>query len=150
MRLEKEEVRIITEKFKEKKKEQGTSLSHKKVKDNSGQTKKNFQAGDDGNFKSQRIYKTRPNNNVSEKSDNEQFYDTRDGLTDQKEILNDKIDDFNKLNEVLSDRIKEINDNKPTGKVLKETKDGDNTNENKKRVAQIQGSRGDDNSEGSE
>ncbi|CAB4438288.1 unnamed protein product [Rhizophagus irregularis] len=31
-----------------------------------------------------------------------------------------------------------------------ETKDGDNTNENKKRVAQIQGSRGDDNSEGSE
>ncbi|PKY51313.1 hypothetical protein RhiirA4_532563 [Rhizophagus irregularis] len=45
MKLEKEEVRIITEKFKEKKKEQGTSLSHKKVKDNSGQTKKNFQAG---------------------------------------------------------------------------------------------------------
>ncbi|PKB94774.1 hypothetical protein RhiirA5_438063 [Rhizophagus irregularis] len=74
MKLEKEEVRIITEKFKEKKKEQGTSLSHKKVKDNSGQTKKNFQAGDEG----------------------------------------------------------------------------DNTNENKKRVAQIQGSRGDDNSEGSE
>ncbi|GET58511.1 hypothetical protein GLOIN_2v1787297 [Rhizophagus irregularis DAOM 181602=DAOM 197198] len=29
-------------------------------------------------------------------------------------------------------------------------KEGDNTNENKKRVAQIQGSRGDDNSEGSE
>ncbi|GBC22105.2 hypothetical protein GLOIN_2v1787298 [Rhizophagus irregularis DAOM 181602=DAOM 197198] len=45
MKLEKEEVRIITEKFKEKKKEQGTSLSHKKVKNNSGQTKKNFQAG---------------------------------------------------------------------------------------------------------
>ncbi|PKY51312.1 hypothetical protein RhiirA4_468253 [Rhizophagus irregularis] len=35
-------------------------------------------------------------------------------------------------------------------KLLKEIKDGDNTNENKKRVAQIQGSRGDDNSEGSE
>ncbi|PKK60352.1 hypothetical protein RhiirC2_793440 [Rhizophagus irregularis] len=35
-----------------------------------------------------------------------------DGLTDQKEILDDKIDDFNKLNEAFSDRIKEINDNK--------------------------------------
>ncbi|CAB4426611.1 unnamed protein product [Rhizophagus irregularis] len=98
--------------------------------------------GKDDNFKSRRIYKTRPDNNVSEKSDDEQFYDTRDGLTDPKEILNDKIDDFNKLNEVFSGRIKEINGNEPTGKVLKETKDGDNINENKKRVAQIKGSRG--------
>ncbi|CAB4436583.1 unnamed protein product [Rhizophagus irregularis] len=46
--------------------------------------------------------------------------------------------------------IKEINGNEPTGKVLKETKNGDNINENKKRVAQIQGSRGDDDSEGNE
>uniref|UniRef100_U9TSE5 Uncharacterized protein n=1 Tax=Rhizophagus irregularis (strain DAOM 181602 / DAOM 197198 / MUCL 43194) TaxID=747089 RepID=U9TSE5_RHIID len=48
-----------------------------------------------------------------EKSDDEQFYDTRDALTDLKENLN---------KQVFSDRIKEINGNEPTGKVLKETK----------------------------
>jgi hypothetical protein len=48
-----------------------------------------------------------------EKSDDEQFYDTRYALTDPKENLN---------KQVFSDRIKEINGNEPTGKVLKETK----------------------------
>ncbi|PKC72266.1 hypothetical protein RhiirA1_452552 [Rhizophagus irregularis] len=57
--------------------------------------------------------------------------------------------EFTNNNVSENDRIKEINGNEPTGKVLKETKDGDNINENKKQVVQIQGSRGDDDSEGS-
>ncbi|CAB4431255.1 unnamed protein product [Rhizophagus irregularis] len=66
------------------------------------------------------------NNNVSEKSDDEQFYDTRD-VTELRKLM------------AMNQQV-----------VLKEIKDGDNINENKKRVAQIQGSRGDDDNEGSE
>ncbi|PKY52611.1 hypothetical protein RhiirA4_470354 [Rhizophagus irregularis] len=74
------------------------------------------------------IDKMTPNNNVSEKSDDEQFYGTRDALTDPKENLNDKLDDFNKLMKILVTELRKL----------------------MKRVAQIQGSRGDDDSEGNE
>ncbi|PKB99487.1 hypothetical protein RhiirA5_429607 [Rhizophagus irregularis] len=69
----------------------------------------------------------------------------------QEEVTNKLIEEIYKeyLGIEDNDRIKEINGNEPTGKVLKETKDGDNINENKKQVVQIQGSRGDDDSEGS-
>ncbi|CAG8534863.1 12156_t:CDS:2 [Rhizophagus irregularis] len=78
------------------KKEQGASLSHKKVKDNPGQTKKNSSS-------------------------------RRRKMTELRKLM------------AMNQQV-----------VLKETKDGDNINENKKHVAQIQGSRGDDDSKGSE
>ncbi|CAB4424243.1 unnamed protein product [Rhizophagus irregularis] len=100
--------------------------------------------GKDGSFRIRKIYKTNPNNNVSEKSEDEQFYDTRDSLTDPKKSFNDKIENFNKLNEVISGRINEINGNQKesTGKVSKEKRDSDIINTNKKRVAQNQVTRG--------
>ncbi|POG74679.1 hypothetical protein GLOIN_2v1771116 [Rhizophagus irregularis DAOM 181602=DAOM 197198] len=67
----------------------------------------------------------------------------KDSLTDLK-ILNDKIDDLFLVTELR--KLMAMNQQV----VLKETKDGDNINENKKHVAQIQGSRGDDDSKGSE
>ncbi|CAB4431360.1 unnamed protein product [Rhizophagus irregularis] len=79
MKLEKE-VRIITEKFKdlEKKKEQGMSSFHKKVKDNSGQTKKNSSSR---RRKSQKNSDTQnyPNGKITELSDCYNNCDEMDG-----------------------------------------------------------------------
>ncbi|RGB43449.1 hypothetical protein C1646_749847 [Rhizophagus diaphanus] len=47
------------------------------------------------------------NNKVSEKSVDEQFYDTRENLTEP--LMTDKIKCFEKLNEVFNDKINEIN-----------------------------------------
>ncbi|CAB4398865.1 unnamed protein product [Rhizophagus irregularis] len=86
--------------------------------------------GKDGNFRSQRIHKTKLNNKVSDKSKDELTHDTRNSLLDPKELGNDKVTNFNKLNEVFSDRINKINDNQRYQR-LKEKKDGEIINENK-------------------
>ncbi|PKY58792.1 hypothetical protein RhiirA4_481003 [Rhizophagus irregularis] len=72
------------------------------------------------------------------------YREGRDSLTDPKKSFNDKIENFNKLNEVISGRINEINGNQKesTGKVSKEKRDSDIINTNKKRVAQNQVTRG--------
>ncbi|PKY59866.1 hypothetical protein RhiirA4_482979 [Rhizophagus irregularis] len=56
--------------------------------------------GKDGNFRSQRIHKLKPNNKISDKSKDEQTHEL-----DLEELRNDKFTNFNKLNGVFSDRI---------------------------------------------
>ncbi|PKK65008.1 hypothetical protein RhiirC2_786745 [Rhizophagus irregularis] len=103
------------------KKEQGASLSYKKVKDNPGQTKKNS---------SSRRRKSQKNLDTQHYSNGK--------ITELSDCYNCDEMDVTELRKLMAMNV------------LKETKDGDNINENKKRVAQIQGSRGDDDSEGSE
>ncbi|CAB4386350.1 unnamed protein product [Rhizophagus irregularis] len=97
-----------------------------------------------GLFKDRRTRKT-PTNNANS-SEDEQFFEA----TGSKVQKTDMVEDFNKLNAVFGDRIKDISGNVESSKGKEGKKietDSDLLNVNKKRIAQTQGARDDGDSE---